>query len=56
MKGLLKAIVAGALLWLAINLVAMGYEPAKAESVIATVEIVLSLVVAILACVVLRWP
>ena len=56
MKGLLKAIVAGALLWLAINLAAMGYEPAKAESVIATVEIVLSLVVAILACVVLRWP
>ena len=56
MKGLLKAIVAGALLWLAINLIAMGYEPAKAESVIATVEIVLSLAVAILACVVLRWP
>jgi hypothetical protein len=56
MKGLLKAIIAGALLWLAINLVAMGYAPAKAESVIATVEIVLSLVVAIVACVVLRWP
>lgn len=54
MKGLFKAIVAGALLWLAINLVAMGYQPAKAGSVIATVEIVLSLVVAILACIILR--
>jgi len=54
MKGLLKAIVAGALLWLAIVLVALGYQPAQAGSVIATVEIGLSLVVAILACVVLR--
>jgi hypothetical protein len=55
MKGLLKAVVAGALVWVAINLVAMGYQPAHAGSVIATVEIILSLVVAILACVVLRW-
>jgi hypothetical protein len=56
MKGLFKAIVAGALIWVAINLVAIAYQPARAGSVIATVEIVLSLVVAILACVVLRWP
>jgi len=56
MKGFLKAIVAGALFWVAVNLTAMGYQPAHAGSVIATVEIVLSLVVAILACVVLRWP
>jgi hypothetical protein len=55
MKGLLKAIVAGALLWIAINLVAIGYQPAHAGSVVATVEIVLALVVAILACVILRW-
>jgi hypothetical protein len=55
-KGLLKAIVAGALIWIAINLVAMGYQPAKAESVIATLEIALSLIVAILAGVILRWP
>ena len=54
MKGLLKAIVAGALMWVAINLVAMGYQTAQAGSVIATVEIALSLVIAILACVVLR--
>jgi hypothetical protein len=56
MKGLLKAIVAGALIWVAINLVAIGYQPAHAGSVVATVDIVLSLVVAILACVVVRWP
>ena len=56
MKGLLKAIVAGALMWIAINMVAIGYQPAHAGSVIATVEIGLSLVVAILACLVLRWP
>ena len=55
MKDLLKPIVAGALLWVAINLVAMGYQPARAGSSIATIEIFLSLVVAILACVVLRW-
>jgi hypothetical protein len=56
MKSLLKAIIAGALIWVAINLVAMGYQPAQAGSVIATVEIALSLVIAILACVVVRWP
>jgi hypothetical protein len=56
MKDLLRAIVAGALIWVAINLVAMGYQPAHAGSVIATMEIGLSLVVAILACVVLRRP
>ena len=55
MKGVVKAIVAGALIWVAINLVAIGYQPAQAGSVIATVEIGLSLVVAIIACVILRW-
>jgi hypothetical protein len=55
MKGIIKAIVAGALIWLAINLVAIGYQPAHSGSVVATVEIILSLVVAILACVILRW-
>ncbi len=56
MKSLLKAIIAGALIWVAINLVAMGYQPVHAGSVIATVEIVLAFVVAILACVIVRWP
>jgi hypothetical protein len=55
MTGLIKAIVAGALIWVAINLVAIGYQPAHAGSVVANVEIGLSLVVAILACVILRW-
>src|ERR1700719_2287024 len=55
MKGLLKAIIAGALLGVAIILVAIGYQPAHAGSVVATVEIVLALLVAILACVILRW-
>jgi hypothetical protein len=54
MKGLIKAIVAGALIWVAIILVALGYQPAHAGSVVSTVEIGLSLVVAILACVILR--
>ena len=55
MKGLIKAIVAGALIWVAINLVAIGYQPAHAGSAVATVEIGLSLVVAVLGCVILRW-
>ena len=53
--GWLKAIVAGALIWVAINLAAMGYQPAHAGSIIATVDIGLSLIVAILACLLLRW-
>jgi hypothetical protein len=56
MKTLVRAIIAGALIWIAINLVAMGYQPAKAGSVVATVEIAVALVVAIIACVVLQVP
>ena len=56
MKGLLKAIIAGALIWLAIDLVALGYQPAHAGAPIAMIEIALALVVAIVACVILRWP
>ena len=51
----LKAIVAGALLWLAMYLMATAFQPAHAGSAMATIEIVLSLVVAILACLLLRW-
>jgi hypothetical protein len=53
--GWLKAIVAGALMWVAINLVAIAYQPAHAGSVIATIQIGLSLIVAIIACLLLRW-
>jgi hypothetical protein len=53
--GWLKAIIAGALLWVAISLVALAHQPSTAGSAIATIEIVLSLVVAIIACLILRW-
>ena len=52
--GWLKAIIAGALLWGAILLVAVAYQPAHAGSTVAFIEIGLSLVVAIIACVVVR--
>jgi hypothetical protein len=51
---LLKAVVAGAPIWVAIILIAIAYQPAHAGSVVATVEIMLSLVVAIIACLLLR--
>ena len=51
----LKAIIAGALLWVAISLAIFGHQPATAGSVVATVEIILSFVVAVLACIILRW-
>lgn len=53
--GWLKAIIAGALIWLATTLVAMAYQPAHAGSAVAMIDHILALVVAILACVVLRW-
>lgn len=53
--GWLKAAIAGALLWVAMSLMAFAHQPAHAGAPIATVYIVLSLVVAILACFVLRW-
>ena len=52
--GWLKAIIAGALLWLAILLVAIAHQPSHAGSPVAFIEIGLSLVVAVIACVVLR--
>ena len=53
--GWLKAIVAGALLWVAMYLIATAFQPAHAGSAISTIEIVLSLIVAIIACLLLRW-
>ena len=53
--GWLKAIIAGALLWIAISLVVLGHQPANAGSVVATIEIVLAAIVAIIACLILRW-
>lgn len=53
--GWLKAIIAGALIWIAITLVAIAFQPAHVGSVVATIDHLLALVVAVLACVVLRW-
>jgi hypothetical protein len=51
----LKAIIAGALIWVAIYLIATAFQPAHAGSVISTIEIGLSLILAIIACLLLRW-
>lgn len=51
----LKAIIAGALIWIAITLVAIAHQPAHAGSAFATIEHILALVVAVIACVILRW-
>ena len=53
--GWVKAIIAGALIWLAITLVAIAYQPTHAGSAIATIDHVLALIVAVLACLILRW-
>ena len=53
--GWLKAIIAGALVWLAITLVAIAHQPAQAGSAVATIYSILALVVAVLACLILRW-
>ena len=54
-RGWLKAIIAAALLWIAICLVAIAHQPSHIGSVVSTIEIALSLVVAVIACVILRW-
>ena len=53
--GWLQAIIAGALMWLAITLVAIAYQPAHAGSAVATIYHILALVVAIMACVIVRF-
>jgi hypothetical protein len=53
--GWFKGIIAGALIWLAITLVAIAHQPAHAGSAIATVYDILALVVAVIACLVQRW-
>jgi hypothetical protein len=51
----LKAIIAGALIWIAISLVAIAHQPAHAGSAVATIELVLSFILAIIACLIVRW-
>ena len=55
-RSFLRSLIAGALIWVAINMVASAYQPAHTGSAIAAVEIVLALLVAIIACFLLRWP
>ncbi|MGI9114478.1 MAG: hypothetical protein ACR2FX_05485 [Chthoniobacterales bacterium] len=56
MKGdWLKAIIVGGLLWVAMYLMATAFQPAHAGSAMSTIEIVLSLTVAVIACMLLRW-
>src|SRR5438270_11473703 len=54
LKRFLISLLAGVLIWIAICLVAIAHQPSHAGSLVATVEIILALVVAILACVVVR--
>jgi hypothetical protein len=55
-RSFLRSLIAGALIWVAINMVASAYQPAHTGSAIAAVEIGLALLVAIIACFLLRWP
>ena len=53
--GWVKAIIAGLLLWVAMSLVAFAHQPAHAGAPIATIYTVLALIVAVIACLILRW-
>ena len=53
--GWLKAIIAGALIWVGISLVAIAHQPVHADTPVAVIETVLALILAIIACVLLRW-
>ena len=50
----IRILVGAALVWVAINMVAIAYQPGHAGSVVATLEIGLSLIVVIIACFFLR--
>ncbi|MFL6589610.1 MAG: hypothetical protein ACJ8M4_05505 [Chthoniobacterales bacterium] len=56
MKRFLISVVAGLLIWVAISLVAIAHQPSHMGSLVATLEIILALVVAIVACVVIKIP
>ena len=53
--GWLKAIIAGALIWIAITLVAIAHQPTHAGTPVAIIETILALVLTIIACFLLRW-
>ena len=51
---IIKILVGAALIWVSMNMVATAYQPGHAGSVVATVEIGLSLIVVVIACFLLR--
>ena len=50
----LISLAAGLLIWVAICLVAIAYQPVHAGSLVATLEIVAALILSVVACVILR--
>jgi hypothetical protein len=54
MRTFFISIVSGILIWAAIWLMAIAYQPSHAGSVIANIEIGLALVVTVVACLLLR--
>jgi hypothetical protein len=50
----IRILVAAALIWVSMNMIASAYQPSHAGSVVATLEIGLSLIVVIIACFFLR--
>ena len=56
MKRFLISLLAGLLIWIAIYLMAIAHQSAHAGSLVATIEIILSAVLTIVACFLLRLP
>jgi hypothetical protein len=51
---IIRILVGAALIWVSMNMVATAYQPGHAGSVVATVEIGLSLIVVVIACLLIR--
>jgi hypothetical protein len=51
---LVRILVGAALIWVSMNVVATAYQPGHAGSVVATIEIGLTLIIVIIACFLLR--
>ncbi len=53
---ILSSVVAGLLIWGSMMMVSSAHQSSHAGSVLATAEIILSLVLVIIACFLLRFP
>ena len=51
---IIRILVGAALIWVSMNMVSTAYQPGHAGSVVATVEIGLSLIVVVISCFLLR--